>query len=264
MRPVVVNGAVIPPDAIAAEVQNHPAPTPEQAEREAVEALVVRELLRQEADRLGIAPEPVVDEKGRRETDEESRIRLLLEAAVDVPSADEDACRRYYENNQAKFKSPDLYEPVHILLSADREDAQAYGQALEEAKAVLAHLEERPERFETIARERSDCPSAQDGGRLGQVTRGQTTPEFESFLLALEPGQLCPVPVQTRYGVHVLRLERKVDGRTLPFEAVRERIAGYLEEASWRRAVAQYITILAGRAQIEGAEIAGATSPLVQ
>ncbi|MGD9538856.1 MAG: peptidylprolyl isomerase [Gammaproteobacteria bacterium] len=264
MRPVVVNGHAIGADLIAAEVQNHPASSAEAATREAIRALVVRELLLQEADRLGIAPDPMVDERGRRETEEESRIRQLLEDQVRSPRADEDACRRYYENNPAKFKSPDLFEPVHILLSADPDTGEAYGSAVEEAKAIIARLEERPELFSTIARERSDCPSASEGGRLGQVTAGQTTAEFQTFLLALEEGQLCPVPVKTRYGVHVLRLERKVEGRTLPFEAVRARIARYLEEASWRRAVAQYISILAGRAEIEGAEIGGASSPLVQ
>lgn len=264
MRPVAVNGRVIEPEAIAAEIQNHPAPSAEQAENEAVRALVVRELLLQEADRLGIAPHPVIDARGRRETDEESRIRLLLAQQVTVPTADEDTCRRYYENNKLKFKSPDLYEPVHILLSAVPNDKEAYGRAVEEAKAILAQVEERPHLFETIARERSNCPSAENSGRLGQITAGQTTPEFETFLFALEEGQLCPVPVRTRYGVHVLRLDRKIEGRPLPFDAVRTRIARYLEEASWRRAVAQYVGILVGKAEISGAELEGTQSPLVQ
>ncbi len=115
-----------------------------------------------------------------------------------------------------------------------------------------------------MARAFSDCPSATDGGRLGQVGRGDTTPEFEAALLSLEPGQIYPEPVQTRYGVHVLRLDRKIAGRTLPFEQVRERIAVYLEESSWRRAVAQYVALLAGQARIAGFDMAGASSPLVQ
>ena len=102
------------------------------------------------------------------------------------------------------------------------------------------------------------------GGNLGQLQKGQTVPEFETFLFELEEGQLCPVPVKTRFGAHVLLLERRIEGRQLPFEEVAGRISAYLEEASWRRAVAQYIAILAGQADIQGIDMEGAKSPLVQ
>jgi peptidyl-prolyl cis-trans isomerase C len=94
--------------------------------------------------------------------------------------------------------------------------------------------------------------------------RGETTPEFETFLIAMEPGQICQTPVPTRYGVHVLRLDRRIAGETLPFDAVRNRIATYLEERTWRRAVAQYIALVAGQARIAGFDLPAATSPLVQ
>lgn len=264
MKPITVNGKRITETQIAEEMQHHPAANPHEAKRLAVEALVIRELLLQEADRLAISADPVVDPDGRRETDEDSRIRRLIEDQVVSPTADEVECRRYYENNQTKFLSPDLYEPAHILLSADARDEPRYARALEAAREIITLLSDSPEKFEAIARERSDCPSAKDGGRLGQVTIGQTTPEFETFMRALEPGQLCQVPVKTPYGVHILRLERKIAGNLLPYEFVRRRIATYLEQASERRAKAQFITILAGHAQIEGAKIGTTTSPLVQ
>ena len=83
-------------------------------------------------------------------------------------------------------------------------------------------------------------------------------------MLLLTPGQTCAEPVQTRYGVHVLRLDRKADSAPLPFEAVRDRIAAYLEESAWRRAVTQYVALLAGQARIAGFDMPGAASPLVQ
>jgi peptidyl-prolyl cis-trans isomerase C len=264
MDPVRVNGAEIAAADIAAETQNHPAGNPEQARIAAARALVIRELLLQEARRLALRAEPVRDEDGRRETEDEALIRALLDAEIAVPTADEATCRRYYDNNPDRFRSDDIYEAAHVLLSAAPADKDAYEAASREAEAIIRLLGERPDLFDEIARERSDCPSAKDGGRLGQITRGQTTPEFETFLLALDEGQLCPVPVRTRYGVHVLRLDRKIDGRTLPFETVREGIAAFLEDASWRRAVTQYIRILAGRATIDGVALDGADSPLVQ
>ena len=48
-----------------------------------------------------------------------------------------------------------------------------------------------------LAQQLSACSSAAQGGNLGQISRGQTVPEFETFLFNLEPGQICPVPVGT-------------------------------------------------------------------
>lgn len=264
MADVQVNGTRIVEAAILAEAQHHPAESPADAIAAAAEALVVRELLLQEAARHSLTLEPAVDDAGRRETDDEALIRQLLAAEVEVPVADIETCRRYYDNNPGRFQSADLYEAAHILFAADPADCAAYDQAVAAAEQTLAVLQHDPEAFADIARSRSDCMSGQQGGALGQVGRGDTVPEVETFLVALEPGQICPVPVKSRYGAHVLRLDQKIAGRTLPFEAVQDRIADYLHEASWRRAVAQYIKLLAGRATIEGIRLDAATSALVQ
>ena len=70
--------------------------------------------------------------------------------------------------------------------------------------------------------------------------------------------------METRYGVHLIRLTRRIDGRQLPFEAVRDRIAAYLTEHVNRQATAQYVSLLVGRADIEGIAVDGSSSPLVQ
>ena len=70
--------------------------------------------------------------------------------------------------------------------------------------------------------------------------------------------QLCAEPVATRYGFHIIRLDRKHDGRTLPYEVVAGRIADYLRESVRRRADAQYIARLVTAAKIEGIDLAGA------
>jgi peptidyl-prolyl cis-trans isomerase C len=263
MQIITVNDMAIPTATIAREVQNHQADSPSAAWEQATRALIIRELLLQRARTLDLVALPRVQD-GARETNEEAMIRVLLECEVRTPTADDAVCRRYYDSHRARLRTPDLFEPAHILFKARRDDAVAYAKALDQSEAVLAQLAAHPDRFDGLARSLSDCPSATEGGRLGQVVRGETTPEFETFLLAMEPGQICPTPVRTAYGVHVLRLDRKVAGETLPFETVRDRIAAYLEESAWRRAVAQYIALLAGQARITGFDLPAATSPLVQ
>lgn len=260
---VAVNDVVIANAEIAREAQNHAGASAKEAWEAAARALIVRELLAQRARALGLVPDPQsVD--GLRETGEEALIRALLETELRTPKADEAACRRYYAANPARFQSPALFEPRHILFQAAREDTAAYAVALERARAVLAEVLAAPERFDALARAHSACASAAEGGRLGQIRRGETTPEFEAALLALAAGETCREPVQTRYGVHVLRLDRKAPGQLLPFAAMRGRIARYLEESAWHRAVAQYVALLAGQASIMGFDMPGAPTPLVQ
>lgn len=260
---IAVNEVVIKNADIAREVQNQEGTSPLVAWEAATRALVVRQLLAQRADALGLVAAPR-SENGLREVDEEALIRMLLEAEVRTPTAGEADCRRYYQSNLGRFRSPDLFEPLHILFKADRADEAAYAQAVVSAEIVLAEVLETPDRFESIARALSDCPSSADGGRLGQVAAGDTTPEFEKVLLTMKAGEIYTEVVRTRYGVHVVRLDRKVKGAVLPFEQVHERIASYLEANSSRRAAAQYIAVLAGQAKISGFDIRGASSPLVQ
>ena len=121
---------------------------------------------------------------------------------------------------------------------------------------LIAELTQSPRRFEALAREFSACNSRANGGRLGQIAPGETVPEFETVLYALEDGAIAPDPVQSRFGAHVLRLDARARGETLPFDYVQERIAAYLTERAWRRDVARYIDGLVARAEIEGLEIA--------
>src|SRR3546814_13223891 len=87
-----------------------------------------------------------------------------------------------------------------------------------------------------MARELSDCSSGKEGGNLGQITRGSAVPEFETFLFNLEVGQICPLPIKSRFGFHIARLDHRIEGRQLPVETVKDRIAESLAEQVWRRA----------------------------
>lgn len=254
---VSVNGVTIPRDDIVREMQNHPADKPFAAWQQAARALVVRELLMQRAQALGLTAEPLTED-GRRETEDEALMRALVESEVVVPEPDDTTCRRYYDNNRARFRSPDIYEASHILFAAPAEDEDASAKARADAEAVLATLQDNPEAFATLAQAYSRCPSAAQGGNLGQLTLDQVTPEFADALETMTAGELCLSPVETRYGLHIIRLERKIEGRTLPYEAVAERIADYLRDSVLHRAQAQYVARLVSAAQIDGVALAGA------
>ena len=251
MDTIRVNDVEIGAAKIAEEMQYHPASSAEEAQHAAAEALVVRELLRQDAYAQGFG-----------ESDE--AVEEMLEAAVTTPEPDEASCRRYYERNRRRFRSPDLIEAQHILIAAAPDEAEERTTAKAKAADLARRVTADPSGFAALAREHSDCPSKENGGHLGQIGRGSLVPELETYVFAMKAGEICPVPVASRYGWHVVRVLERADGRELPFESVRETIADYLTESSWRRAVSQYISLLAGRAAIEGIALRAAHSPLVQ
>lgn len=255
-KPIRVNGKELSRAEISREAQNFPAKKPIDAWQGAARALVIRDLLLSEAKRLAIVATPKTED-GRTETEDEASIRALLEREVVTPKPDEAACLRYYVSNHARFRSAAIYEAAHILVAADKRDASAYRAAREKIEQIASELREFPEKFGTLAAAHSNCPSSAQNGNLGQITGGQTTPEFEKALVSLAPGSISE-PVESRYGLHIIRLDRKIGGKQLPFDVVRERIADYLRDAVQRRASAQYIARLVSAAKIEGIDLAGA------
>jgi peptidyl-prolyl cis-trans isomerase C len=252
---VRVNGVEIEPEAIAAEIQHHPAPDPQTAWTEAARALAVRELLLQEARRLDVAAEAEADEAGRTEVEEDAIIAALLDQAIEPDLPSDEECSRYYETRRHRFRTPDLFEVSHILLEPEGDDETPWSEAESRARLIAAEVGDDPAAFAEAARELSACPSARQDGSLGQVRRGELVPQIQAAVEALAPGHTMQEPVRSRFGWHVLRLHRRIEGQVLPFEAVHGKIAEMLAARSWTVASTRYVAGLAARATIEGVAI---------
>ncbi len=261
-KEISVNGVVIDRSAISRESQNHPAAKPIDAWRAAARSLVVRELLLQEARRLGLEVVPAEDDEGRRETEDEALIRGLVDQQIATPTANDEECQRYYTLNEQRFRSADILEVRHILFSADPKDLVERDAARTRAEAAIATLVASPDQFSALAETLSACPSGRTGGNLGQITRGQTVPEFEAALARMRAGELSERPIETRYGYHVVWIDRRIEGVVLPFDTVRPRIAEWLNEKVRRTAIRQYIANLTESAAITGVTFEIQTSPL--
>ena len=254
---VRVNGVEITPEAIAEEIQHHPAPDAETAWIEAARALAVRELLLQEAQRIGIATEPLADEMDRTETDDDAIVRALLEAQVCPTAPDEVECRRYYDANLQRFRTPDLFEAAHILIEPEGKDEGAWDAALQRARAIVAEIGDDVVAFAAAARSHSACASAQQDGSLGQIRRGELVNEVQTGLEMLADGTTAREPIRSPFGWHILRLHRRINGQCLSFDLVRERIADMLEARSWSIEAARYVSRLAAENEVQGVRIEG-------
>src|SRR5262249_21773122 len=133
--------------------------------------------------------------------EEEEAIRRLMQRAVRAEEPSERECRQHFDHHAERYCAPDLFEASHILFLAPRSSAER-AEARRLASEAIERLQRDPSAFESLAREHSGCSSAASGGSLGQLSRGDTVPEIEAVLDRLAPGEIWPVPVETRFGLH--------------------------------------------------------------
>lgn len=246
---VSVNGVVIDETAIERESRCYEGADDPRAV--AAGWLAVQQLLLQRARALGI-------EGG---SDEEA-VERLLEREVRTPSPTEAECRRYYDAHPERFRAGELAEVRHILYAVAPGAPVALIRA--RAEATLSRLRADAADFAELAEAESNCPSGAQGGDLGQLTRGATAAEFDQAVFGNGHVGVMPFLVRTRHGFHIVDVVRRVAGRQLPFAAVHERIGAFLKEHALHRALAQYVQLLAGEAELEGVDLMRADSPLVQ
>lgn len=247
--PILINDHELTDTDIEAELPHH-ADT-DNPLRSATHAVVLRRILLDEARRLGLP-----------DGDADTVIDALLATEVQVPVADEVTCRRYYAQHLQHFTVGELVEAEHILFQVT---PQVKLEALRTlAEHTLAEVLAEPDRFAQCARELSNCPSGALGGQLGQLSRGDTVPEFDRVLFAMQPGETLPRVLETRFGLHIVRLRHRVEGVLQPFERVQAGIAEALQRRARDVAWRQYVQWLVGRARISGIDLGGADSPLLQ
>lgn len=136
-----------------------------------------------------------------------------------------------------KDELPALPERVllsHILIAANPSE-QARKAALEKIDRALERLIEGAD-FDSVARELSDDPSAENGGRQGFTNRGDLVPEYEEASYSLEPGEISPV-VESRYGFHIIRLIER-QGERISTQHILARLSPTADDWDSARAIA--------------------------
>lgn len=241
--PVSVDGQPIDEAAIAREMQNHPAASAEDAWLAAARALTVRELLRREA--------------GADEDEAEAAIGSLLEEAVDAERPGETECRRAYDADPSRFAAPALTEAAHILIEPEEDTRGGWHRAKQLAEKLIAEIDGDMQAFAAAARDYSGCPSGKQDGSLGQLRKGELTPPIEAAIEALGEGEMGREPVRSRHGWHILYVHRRIAGKQLPYDVVKDRIAEMLEARSWTMAAARYVAALAQKYPVRGIDLAG-------
>ncbi|MFT6926374.1 MAG: peptidyl-prolyl cis-trans isomerase C [Psychromonas sp.] len=244
--PVIkVNGVEIEEIDLASELQYHQNANFDVVVQQAAQALVVRQLLLNEAKSKGFTVS--------KEHEEEVLQKLLAENVTSAAPSTE-ACLRYFKNNPDKFMTLPLLEVDHILLAAAKDDIAGRDEAKKNALNIIEQLEKDPTLFAALATQYSACPSKATGGSLGQISKGQTVPEFERVLMLMPEG-LGDKPLESRYGLHVVNITRKIEGEPLEYSMVEDKVKGYLVHRASHLAIQAFIQDLVEKADIEGVKM---------
>lgn len=247
---ITVNGVVISEKAIGEEVQYHPANSQDEALFLAAQALVIRELLHQAV----IADDELKDEW---ETDDEVAIAKLIAKNVQPNAPTDDNCRQYYTANLTEFTAPPITKVRHILFACPPEEGEERLELKQKAGAIIAKLNQSASKdsdFIELARRYSACPSKENGGELGVIQKGSTVPEFEKAIFALPKG-VGVNPIETRYGVHVVEILEKTEGKQLNFDEAYPMIENHLQQQSFHHGLCDYLFELSNRADIVGIQL---------
>lgn len=138
----------------------------------------------------------------------------MNKALADVTVTDEDA-KKYYDENKDAFAVPPTVSARHILVDTE-----------EEANKVKEEIDNGLS-FADAAMKYSKCPSKEQGGNLGEFSKGMMVPEFEKASFEAEVGVIS-APVKTQFGYHLIIVDSKNEGIVKSFEEVKNNIINEL------------------------------------
>ena len=227
------------------------------------------ELLRQRAVHLGRLPRVNVLVAPELGAAEQQAIEAMTDDEVRAPEPTDEECRRYYEANKPHFIVGQALHVRHILFAVTPGvNVHALTQRAEAALLDLVRKDVPAGRFEQLAAELSNCPSSAQGGDLGWVSPEDCAPELANELFYQTDSRwgmgVHPRLVHTRFGLHIIEVLGRRKGTLPAYEEVATGIRQRLQHQSRATALRQYMRLLVGQARVEGIELEGADSPLVQ
>ncbi len=159
---------------------------------------------------------------------------VMQGVAARRPSVSELDERLFFEMHKDRFTQPERRTAWHILITVNDDfEENRCAAALARIERLARKLAGRPNRFPSLARKYSECPSALQGGRLGTLPRGQLYASLDAVLFELSEGAVSG-PVGSDVGFHLLWCEKVHRGHTWPFSKARSRIRQLLEERAGR------------------------------
>ena len=177
--------------------------------------------------------------------------KYLDDIRLGVATVSDEELETYYRDNEIRLTLPEQVRVRHILLTWKPMGTTDDRAAIRKQMTPILERARAGEDFADLAREYSDdYATAKNGGDTGLFHRGQMAPSFETVAFALQPGEISD-PVETPFGVHIIRLEERKEARLLPLDEVREQLRDHMREERMEAAVEQETERLRQEGEVE-------------
>lgn len=216
----IVNGKAVPKarlDALAQQVAKSGRPVTPDVQAQMREAVIVREIFAQEAEKLGLLGSD--DFKSQMEIARQSILITSLIEDFKKKNAVTDAELKTEYDKFSAANGGKEYKARHILVEKEAE-----------AKAIIASLK-KGGKFEDIAKKQSkDSGSGANGGDLDWANPSSYVAEFTQAMLKLNKGQMTDAPVKTQFGFHIIRVDDIRNAQLPSFDELKPQIAQQIEQ----------------------------------
>jgi len=216
----IVNGKAVPKarlDALAQQVAKSGRPVTPDVQAQMREAVIVREIFAQEAEKLGLVGSD--DFKSQMEIARQSILITSLIEDFKKKNAVTDAELKGEYDKFSAANGGKEYKARHILVEKEAE-----------AKAIIASLK-KGGKFEDIAKKQSkDSGSGANGGDLDWANPSSYVAEFTEAMLKLNKGQMTDAPVKTQFGFHIIRVDDIRTAQLPSFDELKPQIAQQIEQ----------------------------------
>ncbi len=204
---------------------------------EAFRAALSKELLSEVQFERGIAEQVILTKLVARRV--RSKVVVLDEEV-----------QQYYEQQQDQFREIPQFKIRHLLVPVPPQttpgELSRAKSRIEEAQALL----KKGTSFSTVAKQYSEGPLVSSAGEIWTMKRGDLAPELEQAALALPIGQTSDI-IATTAGFHLIVVEERIPGQTLPFDQVKERLRAILFNQKTEANFKEWIEGLRSKAHVE-------------
>ena len=147
----------------------------------------------------------------------------------------------YYQYHPDQFRRPETRLVRHILITINETIAEnTRTEAGKRIGAIASRLAKDPQRFEEQALKHSECPTALEGGKLGDLPRGKLYAELDKVLFELKSGEVSGV-LESELGFHLLRCDAITSAGVLSLDQAKPHIRKLMEQK--RKRVCQQVWI---------------------
>lgn len=175
--------------------------------------------------------------------------KLVEQLTADKVKITDAAVQAEYEKSKERFTEPEQVHARHILLKVeDGADAPAKAARKGAAEAIRKQLAEGAD-FAALAKEKSDCPSREEGGDLGTFPKGKMVKEFEDAAFSQKVNDVGPV-VETKFGYHIIQVLEHTEAKARTLAEAKDEITAGLRQGAQRDVLMAYVDDLQKAARI--------------